>query len=221
MQELLHKLMNEWERVLLTVVGIIWLIAVSLFFVNLFAEHDGKMSTNTALPAKPAFINMNSLAYMDAAKMDPQLSPLRFFKQLPVTPGQNTPPPKKQEAKKEEPKKDPPKQEPKKDPPKKEEPKKEPPKKEEPQKPTPPPPPPRVIKVLYRGMMKGTTDTEYAFIVAQDSKTKKTVRARFSPGTKLFDVLEVSECDKDKLVVKPQGKEVTVVKGVEQEVVVE
>ena len=228
--DILAKMQKEWELTVLLFVFLVLLIAGGIFAMKMLEEEEGGSNGPSALPASPHFFDMNSLAYLEPAKLPEVVNPLAFRHSLEIPkPKPPTPPPQKEQPKPEQ----------------KESPKAAPtavtpaattltksapaaqPTAATPTKPTPPPPKPkpkRKIKLMYSGYSSVEGGLEKAWVSAVEEKAKKKASGRFEKGAKLLDAVQIVAFDADKMVVQHSGgKKVTINKGKknQREVVVE
>ncbi len=210
MNRYIAKISQEWERSLLVAVGLLLLGFLGWVGFSFLSEEGGTTSQAQALPSVPDFIDTKTFAFMQPARLQSDVNPMAFRKKLPkafVNPpqppkpgngnGTVKPPPGGGTVK--------------------------PPEVKPPEvKPPPPKPPPRKITVLYRGMYKGLTDRELAFISADDSKSKKSKVFYVGEGGKVHGALTVKSFSRDSLVLDCGGdREVTVQIGKKQDIVLE
>jgi len=232
MNKYIAKIKQEWERSLLVVVGLLLLAFLGWLGFSLLSEEGGTTSQTQALPSVPDYIDTKTFAFLQPAGLQDKVNPMAFRKKLPkafVTPPPKPTPtdttavkppdgnpttgtakPPADTGKK--PSGDKPTTtvavKPSDDKP--------------PAKPPPKPPPPQKITVLYRGMYKGLTDRELAFISADDSKSKKTKVFYVGEGGKVHNVLTVKSFTRDAVVLDCGGdREVTAHIGKKQEIVLE
>ena len=227
--DILEKIKKEWELTVLLSVFLVILIAGGLLAMKMLEEEDTGSNGPSALPASPHFFDMNSLSYLEPAKLPEVVNPLAFKHSLRLPkPKPPAPKPPPQDTKKPEVK-----PQPKDDGKKPASPTAGPVKPAAQQtttaltKPAPPPPKPkpkRKIKLLYSGYMAIEGGSEKAFVRAIEEKAKKRASGRYEKGTKLLDAVQIVAFDADKIVFQHSGnKQVTVRKGKnnEQEVTVE
>ena len=228
--DILEKMQKEWELTVLLFVFLILLIAGGIFAMKMLEEEEGGSNGPSALPASPHFFDMNSLAYLEPAKLPEVVNPLAFRHSLEIPkPKPPTPPPQKEQPKPEQ--KEPPKAAPTAVTPAATTPTKSAPAAQPtaatPTKPTPPPPKPkptRKIKLMYSGYSSVEGGLEKAWVSAVEEKAKKKASGRFEKGAKLLDAVQIVAFDADKMVVQHSGgKKVTINKGKknQREVVVE
>ncbi len=218
--DILEKMQKEWELTLLLFVFLVLLIAGGIFAMKMLEEEEGGSNGPSALPASPHFFDMNSLAYLEPAKLPEVVNPLAFRHSLEIPkPKPPTPPPPKEQPKEQ------PKDQPK--------PQQQGPAKPTqqvttptktaaqptaaPTKPTPPPPKPkpkRKIRLTYSGYSSVEGGLEKAWVKAEEVKAKKQASGRFEKGAKLLDAVQIVAFDADKMVVQHSGgKKVTINKG--------
>ena len=228
--DILEKMQKEWELTVLLFVFLVLLIAGGIFAMKMLEEEEGGSNGPSALPASPHFFDMNSLAYLEPAKLPEVVNPLAFRHSLEIPkPKPPTPPPQKEQPKPEQ--KEPPKAAPTAVTPASTTPTKSAPAAQPtaatPTKPTPPPPKPkpkRKIKLMYSGYSSVEGGSEKAWVSAVEEKAKKKASGRFEKGAKLLDAVQIVAFDADKMVVQHSGgKKVTINKGKknQREVVVE
>ena len=228
--DILEKMQKEWELTVLLFVFLILLIAGGIFAMKMLEEEEGGSNGPSALPASPHFFDMNSLAYLEPAKLPEVVNPLAFRHSLEIPkPKPPTPPPQKEQPKPEQ--KEPPKAAPTAVTPASTTPTKSAPAAQPtaatPTKPTPPPPKPkpkRKIKLMYSGYSSVEGGLEKAWVSAVEEKAKKKASGRFEKGAKLLDAVQIVAFDAAKMVVQHSGgKKVTINKGKknQREVVVE
>ena len=228
--DILAKMQKEWELTVLLFVFLVLLIAGGIFAMKMLEEEEGGSNGPSALPASPHFFDMNSLAYLEPAKLPEVVNPLAFRHSLEIPkPKPPTPPPQKEQPKpeqKESPKAAPTAVTPASTTPTKSAPAAQ-PTAATPTKPTPPPPKPkpkRKIKLMYSGYSSVEGGLEKAWVSAVEEKAKKKASGRFEKGAKLLDAVQIVAFDADKMVVQHSGgKKVTINKGKknQREVVVE
>ena len=228
--DILAKMQKEWELTVLLFVFLVLLIAGGIFAMKMLEEEEGGSNGPSALPASPHFFDMNSLAYLEPAKLPEVVNPLAFRHSLEIPkPKPPTPPPQKEQPKpeqKESPKAAPTAVTPAATTPTKSAPAAQ-PTAATPTKPTPPPPKPkpkRKIKLMYSGYSSVEGGLEKAWVSAVEEKAKKKASGRFEKGAKLLDAVQIVAFDADKMVVQHSGgKKVTINKGKknQREVVVE
>ncbi len=217
--DILEKMQKEWELTLLLSVFLILLIAGGIFAMKMLEEEEGGSNGPSALPASPHFFDMNSLAYLEPAKLPEVVNPLAFRHSLEIPkPKPPTPPPPKEQPKgqtKEQPKATPTAATPAATTPTKTA--ATTPAAATPTKPTPPPPKPkpkRKIKLMYSGYSSVEGGSEKAWVRAEEVKAKKLASGRFEKGAKLLDAVQIVAFDADKMVVQHSGgKKVTINKG--------
>jgi hypothetical protein len=218
MNKYLAKIGQEWERSLLVGIGLLLMVALAVLGFSFLSEEGGTTSQSQALPAVPDFIDTKAFAFMRPANLGKGVNPMAFRKKLPkafVTPPS---PPKPGDSGVKPPA--PPK--PGGGPSVVTPPGDTPPKPGTVSKPPPPKPPPRKITVLYRGMYKGLTERELAFISADDSKTKKSAAFYLGEGGRVHGALTVKSFGRDALVLDcGNDREVTVEIGKKKEIVLE
>ncbi len=218
--DILEKMQKEWELTLLLFVFLILLIAGGIFAMKMLEEEEGGSNGPSALPASPHFFDMNSLAYLEPAKLPEVVNPLAFRHSLEIPkPKPPTPPPPKEQPKEQ------PKDQPK---PQQQGPAKSAPTAATPSKPTaqttaaptkpaPPPPKPkpkRKIRLTYSGYSSVEGGLEKAWVRAEEVKAKKQASGRFEKGAKLLDAVQIVAFDADKMVVQHSGgKKETINKG--------
>ena len=202
--DILEKMQKEWELTLLLFVFLVLLIAGGIFAMQMLEEEEGGSNGPSALPASPHFFDMNSLAYLEPAKLPKPKPP--------------PPPPQKEQPKPQQQQQQKPQEAP------KAAPQAATPTKPAaatpaaaPAKPTPPPPKPkpkRKIKLTYSGYSSIEGGTEKAWVRAEEVKAKKLASGRFEKGAKLLDAVQIVAFDADKMVVQHSGgKKVTINKG--------
>lgn len=181
------KISQEWERSLLVAVGLLLLGFLGWVGFSFLSEEGGSTSQSQALPPVPDFIDTTTFAFMRPARLQPDVNPMAFRKKLPKTFVTPPPPPRPGNGAVKPPTTGtgtgtgtvkPPDTRP------------------SDSKPTPKPPP-RKISVLYRGMYKGLTDRELAFISADDSKSKKSKVFYVGEGGKVHGALTVKSFSRD------------------------
>jgi hypothetical protein len=218
--DILEKMQKEWELTLLLFVFLVLLIAGGIFAMKMLEEEEGGSNGPSALPASPHFFDMNSLAYLEPAKLPEVVNPLAFRHSLEIPkPKPPTPPPPKEQPKEQ------PKDQPKPQPqgPAKPTQQATTPTKPTaqpaaaPTKPTPPPPKPkpkRKIRLTYSGYSSVEGGLEKAWVKAEEVKAKKQASGRFEKGAKLLDAVQIIAFDADKMVVQHSGgKKETINKG--------
>jgi outer membrane biosynthesis protein TonB len=218
--DILEKMQKEWELTLLLFVFLILLIAGGIFAMKMLEEEEGGSNGPSALPASPHFFDMNSLAYLEPAKLPEVVNPLAFRHSLEIPKPKPPAPPPPKEQPKEQPKDQP-------------KPQQQGPAKPTqqvttptktaaqptaaPTKPTPPPPKPkpkRKIRLTYSGYSSVEGGLEKAWVKAEEVKAKKQASGRFEKGAKLLDAVQIVAFDADKMVVQHSGgKKVTINKG--------
>ena len=207
MNRYIAKISQEWERSLLVAVGLLLLGFLGWMGFSFLSEEGGTTSQSQALPSVPDFIDTKTFAFMQPARLQSDVNPMAFRKKLPKAfvnppqpprPGNGTVKPPTTGAGTVKPPDT------------------------RPPTPVPPKPPPRKITVLYRGMYKGLTDRELAFISADDSKSKKSKVFYVGEGGKVHGALTVKSFSRDSLVLDCGGdREVTVRIGKKQDIVLE
>ena len=217
--DILEKMQKEWELTLLLFVFLVLLIAGGIFAMKMLEEEEGGSNGPSALPASPHFFDMNSLAYLEPAKLPEVVNPLAFRHSLEIPkPKPPPPPPQKEQPKPQQQQQQKPQEAP------KAAPQATTPTKPAaatpaatPAKPTPPPPKPkpkRKIKLTYSGYSSIEGGTEKAWVRAEEVKAKKLASGRFEKGAKLLDAVQIVAFDADKMVVQHSGgKKVTINKG--------
>ncbi len=218
--DILEKMQKEWELTLLLFVFLVLLIAGGIFAMKMLEEEEGGSNGPSALPASPHFFDMNSLAYLEPAKLPEVVNPLAFRHSLEIPKPKPPAPPPPKEQPKEQPKDQP-------------KPQQQGPAKPTqqvttptktaaqptaaPTKPTPPPPKPkpkRKIRLTYSGYSSVEGGLEKAWVKAEEVKAKKQASGRFEKGAKLLDAVQIVAFDADKMVVQHSGgKKVTINKG--------
>ncbi len=218
--DILEKMQKEWELTVLLFVFLVLLIGGGIFAMKMLEEEEGGSNGPSALPASPHFFDMNSLAYLEPAKLPEVVNPLAFRHSLEIPkPKPPTPPPPKEQPKEQ------PKDQPK---PQQQGPAKSAPTAATPSKPTaqttaaptkpaPPPPKPkpkRKIRLTYSGYSSVEGGLEKAWVRAEEVKAKKQASGRFEKGAKLLDAVQIVAFDADKMVVQHSGgKKETINKG--------
>ena len=218
--DILAKMQKEWELTVLLFVFLVLLIAGGIFAMKMLEEEEGGSNGPSALPASPHFFDMNSLAYLEPAKLPEVVNPLAFRHSLEIPkPKPPTPPPQKEQPKpeqKESPKAAPTAVTPAATTPTKSAPAAQ-PTAATPTKPTPPPPKPkpkRKIKLMYSGYSSVEGGLEKAWVSAVEEKAKKKASGRFEKGAKLLDAVQIVAFDADKMVIQHSGgKKETINKG--------
>ena len=202
--DILEKMQKEWELTLLLFVFLVLLIAGGIFAMKMLEEEEGGSNGPSALPASPHFLDMNSLAYLEPAKLPEVVNPLAFRHSLEIPkPKPPPPPPQKEQPKPQQQQQQKPQEAP----------------KAAPQAATPTPPPPkpkpkRKIKLTYSGYSSIEGGTEKAWVRAEEVKAKKLASGRFEKGAKLLDAVQIVAFDADKMVIQHSGgKKVTINKG--------
>lgn len=217
--DIMEKIQKEWELSVLLFVFLVILVAGGIFALKMLEEEEGGSNGPSALPATPHFFDMNSVAYLEPAKLPEVVNPLayRHSLQLPK-PKPPTPPPPKDQPKAQQQQQQKPQEGPKAAPtaqPTK--PAATTPAAATPTKPTPPPPKPkpkRKIKLMYSGYSAVEGGTEKAWLSAVEEKAKKRASGRFEKGAKLLDAVQIVAFDADKIVLQHSGgKTVTINKG--------
>ncbi|HOG50068.1 MAG TPA: hypothetical protein PKY10_05725 [Lentisphaeria bacterium] len=212
MNRYIAKIKQEWERSLLVAVGLLLLGFLGWVGFSLLSEEGGTTSQTQALPSVPDYIDTKTFAFMQPAGLQDKINPMAFRKKLPkafVTPPPKPTPTDTTAVKPPDPKQTTTTAV-------------KPPDPKQTVKPPPPKPPPQKITVLYRGMYKGLTDRELAFISADDSKSKKTKVFYVGEGGKVHNVLTVKSFTRDTVVLDCGGdREVTAHIGKKQEIVLE
>ncbi|MGI6356327.1 MAG: hypothetical protein GX937_04975 [Lentisphaerae bacterium] len=231
MKRFIAKIKQEWERSLLVAVGLLLLGFLGWVGFSLLSEEGGTTSQTQALPSVPDYIDTKSFAFMQPANLQAKVNPMAFRKKLPkafVTPPPKPTPSGTTAVKPPDTKPTTGTVKPPADTGKKPDGKQpttvavKPSGDKPPPKPQPPKPPPRKITVLYRGMYKGMTDRELAFIKADDSKSKKSKVFYVGEGGKVHNVLTVKSFNRDTVVLDCGGdREVTAHIGKKQEIVLE
>ncbi len=217
--DILEKMQKEWELTLLLFVFLILLIAGGIFAMKMLEEEEGGSNGPSALPASPHFFDMNSLAYLEPAKLPEVVNPLAFRHSLEIPkPKPPTPPPPKDQPKPQQQQQQKPQEGPAKPAPQTTTPTKSAAQPTaEPTKPTPPPPKPkpkRKIRLTYSGYSSVEGGLEKAWVKAEEVKAKKQASGRFEKGAKLLDAVQIVAFDADKMVVQHSGgKKVTINKG--------
>ena len=217
--DILEKMQKEWELTLLLFVFLVLLIAGGIFAMKMLEEEEGGSNGPSALPASPHFFDMNSLAYLEPAKLPEVVNPLAFRHSLEIPkPKPPTPPPPKDQPKPQQQQQQKPQEGPAKPAPQATTPTKSAAQPTaEPTKPTPPPPKPkpkRKIRLTYSGYSSVEGGLEKAWVKAEEVKAKKQASGRFEKGAKLLDAVQIVAFDADKMVVQHSGgKKVTINKG--------
>ena len=217
--DILEKMQKEWELTLLLFVFLVLLIAGGIFAMKMLEEEEGGSNGPSALPASPHFFDMNSLAYLEPAKLPEVVNPLAFRHSLEIPkPKPPTPPPPKDQPKPQQQQQQKPQEGPAKPTQQATTPTKtaaQP--TAAPTKPTPPPPKPkpkRKIRLTYSGYSSVEGGLEKAWVKAEEVKAKKQASGRFEKGAKLLDAVQIVAFDADKMVVQHSGgKKVTINKG--------
>ena len=218
--DILEKMQKEWELTLLLFVFLVLLIAGGIFAMKMLEEEEGGSNGPSALPASPHFFDMNSLAYLEPAKLPEVVNPLAFRHSLEIPKPKPPAPPPPKEQPKEQPKDQP---KPQQQGPAKPTQQATTPTKPTaqpaaaPTKPTPPPPKPkpkRKIRLTYSGYSSVEGGLEKAWVKAEEVKAKKQASGRFEKGAKLLDAVQIVAFDADKMVVQHSGgKKETINKG--------
>lgn len=218
--DILEKMQKEWELTLLLFVFLVLLIAGGIFAMKMLEEEEGGSNGPSALPASPHFFDMNSLAYLEPAKLPEVVNPLAFRHSLEIPKPKPPAPPPPKEQPKEQPKDQP---KPQQQGPAKPTQQAATPTKTAaqptaaPTKPTPPPPKPkpkRKIRLTYSGYSSVEGGLEKAWVKAEEVKAKKQASGRFEKGAKLLDAVQIVAFDADKMVVQHSGgKKETINKG--------
>ena len=205
--DILEKMQKEWELTLLLFVFLVLLIAGGIFAMKMLEEEEGGSNGPSALPASPHFFDMNSLAYLEPAKLPEVVNPLAFRHSLEIPkPKPPPPPPQKEQPKPQQQQQQKPQEAP------KAAPQAATPTKPAaatpaaaPAKPTPPPPKPkpkRKIKLTYSGYSSIEGGTEKAWVRAEEVKAKKLASGRFEKGAKLLDAVQIVAFDADKILTR-------------------
>lgn len=217
--DIMEKIQKEWELSVLLFVFLVILVAGGIFALKMLEEEEGGSNGPSALPATPHFFDMNSVAYLEPAKLPEVVNPLayRHSLQLPK-PKPPTPPPQKEQPKAQPQQQQKPQEGPKAAPTAQPtNPAATTPAAATPTKPTPPPPKPkpkRKIKLMYSGYSAVEGGTEKAWLSAVEEKAKKRASGRFEKGAKLLDAVQIVAFDADKIVLQHSGgKTVTINKG--------
>ncbi|MBR4902689.1 MAG: hypothetical protein IKZ46_17240 [Victivallales bacterium] len=217
--DILEKMQKEWELTVLLFVFLVLLIGGGIFAMKMLEEEEGGSNGPSALPASPHFFDMNSLAYLEPAKLPEVVNPLAFRHSLEIPkPKPPTPPPPKDQPKPQQQQQQKPQEGPAKPAPQATTPTKSAAQPTaEPTKPTPPPPKPkpkRKIRLTYSGYSSVEGGLEKAWVKAEEVKAKKQASGRFEKGAKLLDAVQIVAFDADKMVVQHSGgKKVTINKG--------
>ncbi len=216
--DILEKMQKEWELTVLLFVFLVLLIAGGIFAMKMLEEEEGGSNGPSALPASPHFFDMNSLAYLEPAKLPEVVNPLAFRHSLEIPkPKPPTPPPPKDQPKPQQQQQQKPQEGPKAAPTAQTTKPAAQPTAAEPAKPTPPPPKPkpkRKIRLTYSGYSSVEGGLEKAWVKAEEVKAKKQASGRFEKGAKLLDAVQIIAFDADKMVIQHSGgKKETINKG--------
>lgn len=217
------KIKQEWERSLLAIIGLLLLVGLGWFGYSMLSDEGGSTSQAHTLPAMPDYIDTRVFAFVTPPQLEKNVNPMAFRKKLPLAFITPPTPPKPGGGTAVKPP-DPPKPGTTVTPPggKKDDPKTTTTQTKPPDTPPKPKPPPRKITVQYRGMYKGVTERELAFITAADSKTKKTDFFYLETREKVFDALSVKSFGPNQVVLDyGDNLEVTVPIGTKKEIVLE
>ncbi|MGI5923907.1 MAG: hypothetical protein ACOX9E_08185 [Lentisphaeria bacterium] len=229
MKNIVEKLKQEWERATLLAIALLVLLVLLVAAYHLLKDDGGSTEQSGSPPAPPEYFKTDTFAYVKSVKdLPPDVNPVVFRKQLPIPKAPEPPP--KQGGKPQPPPKqgDPPKQGEKPQPPPKQGEKPQPPPKPG-EKPQPPPKkePPWVITVKYRGLYKGITGKEMAFIDAKNSRgnkqAQKVGRKFYLPANgRVYDAMTVRSFDAQQVVLSyGKGKEIALELGKEKKVTID
>lgn len=211
MKNVVEKLKQEWERAILMAIALLVLLVLLFAAYNTLKDNGGSTGQGSSLPALPNYFDTSTFSFVKPVKdLPPGVNPMVFRRQLsipkaPETPkqGGGTPPPKGGGVVAQ--------------PPKSGEKPPAPDKKE----------PPWVITVKYRGLYKGITGKEMAFIDAKNSKGNKQAqsvgRKFYLPANgRVFDAMTVRSFDGQRVVLSyGKGKEVALELGKEKKVTID
>ena len=211
MKNVVEKLKQEWERAILMAIALLVLLSLLFAAYNTLKDNGGSTGQGSSLPALPNYFDTSTFSFVKPVKdLPPGVNPMVFRRQLSI--------PKAPEAPKQGGGTQPPKgggvvaQ-----PPKSGEKPPAPDKKE----------PPWVITVKYRGLYKGITGKEMAFIDAKNSKGNKQAqsvgRKFYLPANgRVFNAMTVRSFDAQRVVLSyGKGKEVALELGKEKKVTID
>jgi len=211
MNKVIEKLRQEWERAILMVVALLVLVVLLVSAYRLLNDDGGSTGQSSSLPALPNYFDTTSFVYVKAVKdLPPGMNPMVFRKQLvipkaPPAPskGGGAAPPKTGGAAAAPPKAGV----------------------------KPPAPgktePPWVITVKYRGLYKGITGKEMAFVDAKNSKGNNQARSvgrkfYLPENGRVFNAMTVRSFDAQRIVLSyGKGKEVALELGKEKKVTID
>jgi len=211
MKNVVEKLKQEWERAILMAVALLVLLGLLFAAYNTLKDNGGSTGQGSSLPALPNYFDTSTFSYVKAVKdLPPGVNPMVFRRQLPIPKAPETPkpggwpPPKGGGGAVSQPTG--PGDKP-----------SAPDKKE----------PPWVITVKYRGLYKGITGKEMAFIDAKNSKGNKqaqSVGRKFylSANGRVFNAMTVRSFDAQRIILSyGKGKEVALELGKEKKVTID
>jgi hypothetical protein len=220
MSKITEKLKKEWERAVLMFVALMTLLLLSLAAWHMLKNESGDTGPGGVLPTMPNYFDTNNFACIKPVKdLSPAVNPMRFRRQLAIPKAPEPPkPPVKQPDK--QPDKPPvkPGDKPVAQPPGKAPDKPPAPERKE---------PPWIITVKYRGLYKGITGKELAFIDAKNSKGNRQAQTRgrsfyLSDNGRVYDAMTVRSFDKDQLTLSyGKGGEVILKLGKEEKVTID
>lgn len=209
MNKIVEKLKQEWERAILMVIALLVLLVLLFAAYNTLKDNGGSTGQGSSLPALPNYFDTSSFTFVKPVKdLPPGVNPMVFRRKLDIPKAPETPkgggtPPKGGGAVVQ-----PPKQGDKPPAPEKKE-------------------PPWVITVKYRGLYKGITGKEMAFIDAKNSKGNKQAqsvgRKFYLPENgRVFNAMTVRSFDAQRVVLSyGKGKEVALELGKEKKVTID
>ncbi|MDD4537822.1 MAG: hypothetical protein PHT80_02315 [Lentisphaeria bacterium] len=219
MKNFVEKLKQEWERAILMAIALLVLLVLLFAAYDMLKEDGGSTGQGSSLPALPNYFDTSTFSFVKPVKdLPPGVNPMVFRRQLTIpkapeapkqgggTPpkqGGGTPPKTGGGAVAQPPKAgDKPAALDKKE-------------------------PPWVITVKYRGLYKGITGKEMAFIDAKNSKGNKKAqsvgRKFYLPANgRVFNAMTVRSFDAQRVVLSyGKGKEVALELGKEKKVTID
>lgn len=210
MKNVVEKLKQDWERAILMAIALLVLLVLLVAAYRLLKDDDGSTGQGSSLPALPIYFDTSTFSFVKPVKdLPPGVNPMVFRRQLPIPKapepkGGGTQPPKTSGGTVVQP-------------PKAGDPPPAPDKKE----------PPWVITIKYRGLYKGITGKEMAFIDAKNSKGNKqaqSVGRKFYLPTngRVYNALTVRSFDAQRVVLSyGKGKEIALELGKEKKVTID